>query len=227
MLADSLGASFRRKRGALAFRMIDALIARHGRCRILDVGGTERYWSLFAPQLAEREGKIEILLSNITGEPPRKSGIFEYMTWDATRPRHLDDIHMVHSNSVIEHVGGWEGAQKFAANVREQCENYYVQTPYFWFPVEPHYRALFFHWLPESIRYRKIMKRAYATYPKVDDFDQAMTFIREIYLLDKRQMQHIFPDAAIVPENVLGLTKSLTAVRFGDAAATQRLVAGL
>jgi hypothetical protein len=110
-------------------------------------------------------------------------------------------------NSVIEHVGRWDDMAAFANEVRRPAPRYFVQTPYFWFPTEPHARTLFLHWMPESWRYRILVQRTLVC------VGEAMKWIQMAVLLDKRQLKHLFPDARTVAERFFGLTKSLYAIR--------------
>jgi hypothetical protein len=110
------------------------------------------------------------------------------------------------SNSVIEHVPKRKQAA-FAAEIRRVSERYYVQTPNRFFPVEPHYQFPFFQFLPERMQ-RALNKRFQLGFRPKGTFD-------EITLLSERDMKRLFPDAVIHREKVLGLTKSLMAVRDG------------
>ena len=96
---------------------------------------------------------------------------------------------------MIEHVGGWSDMLRMANEVRRVAHRYAVQTPYFWFPIEPHMRSPLMHWLPESISYRIVMSRKCGFYDKQDSVLGAMSVIRDAHLLDVGQMQALFPDA--------------------------------
>ena len=102
--------------------------------------------------------------------------------------------------------------EAFAAEVRRLAPRYYVQTPYFWFPYEPHYASFFFHWRSEQARAKALLRRRHGFSPKCGDMGQAMREVQEARLLDKAQFQYLFPDARHIDEKVAGLTKSLIAV---------------
>jgi SAM-dependent methyltransferase len=108
------------------------------------------------------------------------------------------------SNSVIEHVP--RGQQEaFAAEIRRVATSYFVQTPNYWFPIEPHWQLPLVHYLP--VRARKALNRVFyfGWMPRGQ--------YSEINLLSAREMRRMFPDAEIHRERVFGLTKSLIAVR--------------
>lgn len=111
------------------------------------------------------------------------------------------------SNSVIEHVPAHLQAA-FASEVRRVSERYFIQTPNRWFPIEPHYQFPLFQFIPE--RGRRLLNRHFTL-----GF-QPKGYWEPIELLTARDMQRLFPDAVIHRERVLGLTKSLMAVRAGD-----------
>ena len=93
----------------------------------------------------------------------------------------------------------------FAAEIARVSERYYVQTPNRWFPIEPHYQLPLFQFLPRSVRQRLNARFNLGWQPR--------GHWEEITLLTARDLQRLFPDATIHRERVLGLTKSLMAVR--------------
>jgi glutamate/tyrosine decarboxylase-like PLP-dependent enzyme len=103
--------------------------------------------------------------------------------------------------------------EAFAAETRRLAPAYYAQTPYFWFPVEPHFSAPFFHWRSEQSRARALMKSGHGWSAKAADMGEAMREVQDARLLDKAQFRFLFPDADYPDETVAGLVKSLIAIR--------------
>lgn len=121
---------------------------------------------------------------------------------------------MVHSNSVVEHVGRFSSMRAFAGEVRRLAPAYYVQTPYFWFPIDPHWPKMpFFHWLPQSWRQKLLRRFSLGWGGPCRDIDHAMSDLEGTILLDWSQMRTLFPDARLRPERLLGLPKSMIAER--------------
>jgi hypothetical protein len=67
--------------------------------------------------------------------------------------------------------------------------------------------------MPESWRYRILLKRTCGFWKQRPDVAAATKAVQSALLLDKQQMQFLFPDAQIIAERFLGLTKSLVAIR--------------
>ncbi len=108
------------------------------------------------------------------------------------------------SNSVIEHVPP-DQQSRFASEISRVARGYFVQTPNPFFPIEPHYQFPFFQFLPRSAR--KALNRRFTL------GWQARGQWEEITLLTASDLRRLFPDAEIKRERVLGLTKSVIAVR--------------
>jgi hypothetical protein len=195
--------------------LIDQIVARHGRCRVIDIGCTEWYWSIASGHLGD--GRVQIDLINLEGNQSTKPN-FRNLVGNACDVHEFDDMSydLVHSNSVIEHVVTWDAMLRMASNVRRLAPAYFVQTPYFWFPIEPHFRFLLFHWIPESWRYRLGMTRDMGYMEKASSISDAVRSVQSAALLDYGQFSALFPDAEIRSERILGLTKSLIAVRVGS-----------
>jgi hypothetical protein len=208
----SLEYRLRQKRYQGVKDLIDQILVRHGRCRIIDLGGAELYWDIASGHIDDP--RITVDLINLTKLPTTKAN-FKSLAGDACDLGNLNDMtyDLVHSNSLIEHVGMWNNMVKMAANVRRLAPAYFVQSPYFWFPIEPHFRFPIWHWLPESWRYRLIMRRDIGYMKKAPSVSDAMSSVQSAILLDRKQYVTLFPDAQIRGEKFCGFTKSLIAVR--------------
>jgi len=210
---EAKSVAFRRRRFQLFLDLIDQVLSSQDRCRILDVGGEPEYWTNVADMLEQRQWHVTLV--NLRAYPLADTTRFASVAGDARDLSSFSDLSfdLVHSNSVIEHVGRWGDMQAMAREVRRLARGYYVQTPYFWFPIEPHNSAAFFHWLPESMRISMLMRRPRGHWGQAPDIDTAMRQIQSAVLLDYRMLATLFPDSTIHRERFLGLTKSLIAVR--------------
>jgi hypothetical protein len=209
---NSLDNRFRFRRFQLFKRIVDQVLTERSRCRILDIGGTVDYWQTFAKDLDW--DRLEVSVLNLKPNQVDFPNL-HVVVGDARNMGHIPNLSfdIVHSNSVIEHVGRWGDMASMASEVRRLAPRYFVQTPYFWFPIEPHARFPILHWMPESWRYRILLSRTCGFWEKRPDVGAATKAIQSALLLDKRQMQFLFPDAKIISERFFGLTKSLIAIR--------------
>ena len=203
---------FRAKRLARFVAILDEVIAARGSARVLDLGGTAEYWTALEEVWAGRP--VSFTLVNLF---PQKvaDARFTALEGDCRALPQLADgsFDIVHSNSVIEHVGRWADMKAFAGEARRLAPRLFVQTPSFWFPIEPHFKVPFFHWLPEPVRFAILRRFACGSFPRAETLEDAQRFLEDSILLDATRLAHLFPDARIERERVAGLTKSLIAVR--------------
>ncbi|WP_247438467.1 methyltransferase domain-containing protein [Bradyrhizobium sp. 139] len=205
--------SFRLARFSIFLDLINSIPTMGRALRILDVGGVEAYWKDKRKLIGR---PVEITLVNLDDAQPAAQPGFTFLHGNACHMPEFanNSFDVIHSNSVIEHVGQWSDMMSMAKEIRRIAPNYFVQTPYFWFPIEPHARTPLLHWLPESLKFRLVMTRKLGPYwSKAATVDEAMRTVQSSSLLDRRMFSALFPDAAVIPEKYLGLTKSLMAVR--------------
>ncbi len=119
---------------------------------------------------------------------------------DATDRLPFEDgaFDLAYSSSVVEHVAP-ERRAAFAREVRRVAKGFWVQTPAFSFPVEPHALLPFAHWLPVELR------RRYWRLGVAGEWE-------EIALLRRGELAALFPGARVVAERVGPVAKSWIAV---------------
>jgi hypothetical protein len=174
--------------------------------RILDIGGSHHIWTLVPVT-------PNVVLLNLGADHDRSDG-FTYVLGDA---RHLpfkdQAFDLIFSNSLIEHLYTFDQQQVFASECRRVAARYYVQAPNQYFFVEPHLLTPFIHWLPKSVRVRLI--RNFTVWGLINRpaREDCQRFVDEVRLLTRRDFRHLFPEAEIWSERVLGMSKSLIAVK--------------
>jgi SAM-dependent methyltransferase len=184
--ASPLAARARARRHAQFF----ALTRLRPGARVLDLGCGQIGLRALEPQL------------DITGVDmrarPEYPGPFVQADAAAGLPFADREFDLVYCSSVIEHVPR-QRREAFAAEVRRVGRGFYVQTPAFSFPIEPHALLPFAHWLPLALR------RPYWRLGAAGEWE-------EISLLHRREVEVLFGMPAR-PERFCGLVKSWVCVR--------------
>jgi hypothetical protein len=176
---------------------------------VIDLGGTVSSWTrapirpkhvtvlTFEPEGAEDVGWVDAHYADACDLPTL-----------------LADIRgdLVYSNAVLEHVGGTERRQRFADTVHAVADRHWVQTPYRYFPIEPHWLCPGFQFLPVSARVA-IGRRWKLVHTPDRDYDSMMRSVLSVELVGLAEFRHLFPRSEIRHERLAGLTKSIIAVQ--------------
>jgi hypothetical protein len=172
---------------------------------ICDIGGTADFWRGFDDHDAQ------ITVVNV-GEQPDLGGRLRVVVGDArSLPFGSRSFDVVFSNSVIEHVGTLADQQRMADEVRRIGKRHFVQTPSYYFPLEPHFLVPGFQYLPVNARAWMLTRQRLGWVPREKNFADAKQVVESIRLLRLSEFRRLFPDSDIFEERVLGITKSFVA----------------
>jgi hypothetical protein len=178
---------------------------------VLDLGGTSTYWKNF-PFDDFKDINFHITLLNLEYPDYDSNELASNVTLYretgnacdlAYRNRSFD---IVHSNSVIEHVGSWANIKAMANEIQRVGNNYFIQTPNFWFPIEPHFIFPLYQFFPRPIRSFILMKINHHF-----SFEKSILEDERIRLLTKKEIKFLFSVANIKTEYFLVLAKSFIA----------------
>lgn len=176
---------------------------------ILDIGGNVYDWS--DVPITSRITILNVAATDPWSEYPDR---FTYRQGDGRElPFPAQSFDIVYCNSVIEHLPRFADQQRLAAECLRVGKRVFVQTPNRWFPVEPHFLTVFLHYLPKQLQrpfYRHCSLRGLL---RANDDVDLQTLFEELRLLSRREMRDLFPGCEIHQERLLGLTKSLIAIR--------------
>lgn len=180
--------------------------------RVLDLGGTPEFWR----STPVRPAYVTTVNLDPKFEP--EESWLHHVEGDACDPATVDrcpgTYDIVVSNSLIEHVGGYQRRRDLAAVITSAAPAHWVQTPDRYFPVEPHYVAPGFQFLPVRARARLVSRWPLAherVYTTADAIAQVLT----IDLVSATELRHLFPASSIWHERMFGLSKSLVAIGGG------------
>ena len=183
--------------------------------RVVDLGGTTDF-GLRAPlrpdhvtviNLTEPGESTEPWLVPLTGDACEAQQVLKEA--GNAGPATFD---LVISNAVIEHVGGHSARLRFADSVHSLAGRHWVQTPYRYFPLEPHWLFPGFQHLPVAARAR-VSARWPLSHTPEKSVERARTAVLWTELLSRTEMRVYFPQSRILSERMAGLTKSLIAVK--------------
>jgi hypothetical protein len=205
---DSLASQLRRTRLQRFIEMLPRGKATH----VLDMGGTIDFWEANWNEVPEN-----VLLTIVNLKPQKGlTGIpIRSITGDARYLSEFSDGHFDYcfSNSVIEHVGTLADQRAMAREVRRIAGGYFLQTPYRYFPVEPHFHVPLWAQLPLWLRTALHQSVDLGWMPAQPEYLNAREDVEQIRLLSIREMRLLFPDAELRLERIGGLVKSIMAVR--------------
>jgi len=209
----SFASRLRAKRIVVLKEMIEAIFSIKGQVSIIDVGGTQKYWNILpGSYLADRN--VTITAVNLPNtELPRDDGAFRFVHGDGCNLTGFADnsFDIAHSNSVVEHVGDWTRMVSYSTEIQRISESYYVQTPAFWFPVEPHCMTPFFHWLPKPIRVWLVQRFKLGHWRKAGSVSEAVSIVESARLLGKAMFLALFAHGCVRTERLLVWPKSYVA----------------
>ncbi|GGK79311.1 hypothetical protein Sme01_21960 [Sphaerisporangium melleum] len=204
---DSLGAKARARRWQWFAQRFPDL----SEMSVIDLGGTAGAW-LRAPVRPAHVQIVNLEKPPANLPPWLKADVADACDLPAAILGTKYDL--VFSNAVIEHVGGHLRRQLFADAVHHLADRHWVQTPYRYFPVEPHFLFPGFQYLPIAAR-TSLLRRWPLVHTPTSDRDAARNIVMEVELLSITEMRHYFPSSQIRFERLAGLVKSVIAIRQG------------
>ena len=107
---------------------------------------------------------------------------------------------IVYCNAVLEHLPNQELLKRFAAEVQRVGRGWFVTTPNFWYPFDPHYHLPFVQLLPEATQRRLVTSLGKTPYS-------------HLHLLTRRQLRKLFPAGEVVGCRVTFYPETLIAYR--------------
>lgn len=207
---SSFNHQFRKKRFDFFLKFIESKLGNKAACfTILDLGGTEGYWKNM--DLFRVFPNAKIVLVNLTQESVEHPNISSSVGNACNLAEFSDQsFDIVFSNSVIEHLFSYENQAFMAKEVLRIGKNHFIQTPNYYFPIEPHWMFPFFQFLPRKIKVILTKHFNLGHYPKAVETEKALVRVDEVRLLTTKEMQGLFPESNLYREYFGGLVKSIT-----------------
>lgn len=210
----SINRNFRIKRFNFFLNLLEKYNSKQP-VQILDIGGTENYWESMN---FVNDNRVHITLLNLEQVEINHEN-FTSIKGDARDLSMYSDnqFDIVYSNSVIEHLFLFENQKRMADEIRRVGICYYVQTPNYYFPIEPHWLFPFFQFLPFNMRVFLTKYFDLGHYKKSNTKEAAILRVEEVKLLTEKEMKILFPEGEVYREKLFGLKKSVTMYNFPES----------
>ena len=212
MVVYSSVSQFRTRRGRRLRQLIEALAAELGRdITILDLGGVPGYWQNVGIGNIARIELLNLAEAELGRDlpPGMPEGLFVSRIGNACSLTDYADgsVDLVHSNSVLEHVGDWGNMRAKADEMMRVGRAGWMQTPAWGFPFEPHFRTLFMHWFGRPLQSR-LMGLSFDPRVRRASLDIRRRRIDSVNLLGRREVRELFPGRPLYVERLMLWPKS-------------------
>jgi hypothetical protein len=202
---NSLLLSLHRKSREKKFRLFMELLRPSAETSILNVGATGTTTGL-ADQLESSypyQGNITgggINLNEVTDYQRSFPQVSALMFDGCALPFPDKSFDIVYSNAVLEHLPGADLVQRFAAEVQRVGRGWFVTTPNFWYPFDPHYHLPFVQLMSQEAQRGLVQTLGKTPY----DY---------LHLFSKRELRGLFPTSQVIGCRVTFSPETLIAYR--------------
>jgi SAM-dependent methyltransferase len=107
---------------------------------------------------------------------------------------------IVYSNAVLEHLPGPDFVDRFAREVQRAGKSWFVSTPNYWYPFDPHYHLPLVQLLSENAQRRLVKRLGKVPYD-------------HLHLLKRSQLRSLFPTSQVIGSRVTFYPETLVAYR--------------
>ena len=107
---------------------------------------------------------------------------------------------IVYSNAVLEHLPGRKLVKRFAKEVQRVGKGWFVTTPNFWYPFDPHYHLPLVQLLPQNAQKQLVRKLGKTPY----DY---------LHLFTRNELRALFPTSTVIRCRVTFYPETLIAYR--------------
>jgi hypothetical protein len=193
-----------RKSREKKYRLFQELLRPSPKARILNVGATGRNSGV-----TEQFETYYPYPERVIGGGLSYAGVKDYsqsfpsvraLIFDGCRLPFSDQtFDIVYSNAVLEHLPSREAQRHFANEVRRVGRTWFISTPNYWYPIEPHYHLPFIQFFPTNWQHRLARAVGKQPYPR-------------LCLLSASRMKELFPGSRILTCRVTFYPETLVAV---------------